>query len=94
MTRASGTPFTPESRLDEQKTSQLVETRDHPPYTQAQQGLCNLSVREEGPMTSAREAVTKAYQAVAASFQRGDADTIASLYTDDAELSVPGAPGH
>ena len=43
-------------------------------------------------MTSAREAVAKAYQAVAASFQRGDADTIASLYTDDAELFIPGAP--
>ena len=43
-------------------------------------------------MTSAREAVAKAYQAVAASFQRGDADAIASLYTDDAELFVPGAP--
>jgi uncharacterized protein (TIGR02246 family) len=50
-----------------------------------------------GHLRLARKAWTvrlspKAYQAVAASFQRGDADTIAALYTDDAELFVPGAP--
>ena len=43
-------------------------------------------------MMSARQAVTNAYEAVAASFQRGDADSIAALYTDDAELFVPGVP--
>jgi hypothetical protein len=48
--------------------------------------------REERPIMSAREAVAKAYPAVAASFQRDDADTIARRYTDDAELFIPGAP--
>jgi uncharacterized protein (TIGR02246 family) len=36
--------------------------------------------------------VAKAYQTVSESFQRGNADTIAELYTDDAELFVPGVP--
>src|SRR3954452_11492475 len=43
-------------------------------------------------MMSAREAVATAYRGVAASFQRGDAATIATMYTDHAELFVPGAP--
>src|SRR5262249_21230229 len=52
-----------------------------------------LRSNEEGELiTSAREAVANAYQTVARSFQRGDADTIAELYTDDAELFVPGVP--
>ena len=41
---------------------------------------------------SAREAVANAYRAVADAFQRGDADSISELYTDEAELFVPGAP--
>lgn len=40
----------------------------------------------------ARDAVTKAYKTVAECFQRGDAEMIAAMYTDDAELFVPGVP--
>jgi uncharacterized protein (TIGR02246 family) len=43
-------------------------------------------------MATARETVMKAYEAVASAFQRGDADSIAQLYTDDAEFFVPGIP--
>ena len=41
---------------------------------------------------SAGEAVANAYRALADAFQRGDADSISELYTDEAELFVPGAP--
>jgi uncharacterized protein (TIGR02246 family) len=43
-------------------------------------------------MTSAREAVEEGYQALMEAFHRGDADTISHMYTEDAELFVPGAP--
>src|SRR5438270_4958050 len=41
---------------------------------------------------SAREVVAKEYAAMAAAFQSGDADSIAEMYTDDAEMFVPGLP--
>jgi uncharacterized protein (TIGR02246 family) len=43
-------------------------------------------------MTSAREAVEKGYKAVDEAFRKGDADSISLMYTEDAELFIPGAP--
>jgi ketosteroid isomerase-like protein len=43
-------------------------------------------------MMSAREAVENDYKALAEAFYRGDADTISRMYTENAELFVPGAP--
>jgi uncharacterized protein (TIGR02246 family) len=43
-------------------------------------------------MMSAREVVAKEYEVMAAAFERGDADSIADMYTDDAEMFVPGVP--
>ena len=43
-------------------------------------------------MASARETVEKNYRAVEEAFRKGDADSIALMYTDDAELFIPGAP--
>ena len=41
---------------------------------------------------SARDVVAKEYEAMAAAYERGDADSIAEMYTDDAEVFVPGLP--
>ena len=38
----------------------------------------------------AREVVAKSCEALAVAFEHGDTDSIAELYTDDAELFVPG----
>ena len=43
-------------------------------------------------MPSAQETVTNTYQTIAEAFHKGDADTIAGMYTDDAEFFVPGIP--
>ena len=43
-------------------------------------------------MTSAREAVEKDYKAVEEAFRRGQAEAISRMYTEDAELFIPGAP--
>src|SRR6266568_8460155 len=43
-------------------------------------------------MTSAREAVEKDYKTVEKAFHEGDADSISFMYTEDAELFIPGAP--
>lgn len=43
-------------------------------------------------MTSAREAVEKAYKTVEEAFHKGDAESISLMYTEDAELFIPGAP--
>lgn len=43
-------------------------------------------------MTSARDAVAKAYGALTEAFQKGDAETIGKLYDEDAELFIPGVP--
>jgi ketosteroid isomerase-like protein len=43
-------------------------------------------------MMSAREIVEKNYTALEEAFRRGDADPISLMYTDDAELFIPGAP--
>jgi len=43
-------------------------------------------------MTSAREAVEKDYKAVEDAFHKGNADAISRMYTEDAELFIPGAP--
>jgi|GraSoiStandDraft_41_1057321.scaffolds.fasta_scaffold2367061_1 uncharacterized protein (TIGR02246 family) len=43
-------------------------------------------------MRSARETVANEYRSLAKAFHDGDAATIAELYTDDAELFIPGAP--
>ena len=39
---------------------------------------------------SAREVVAKEYAAMEVAYQRGDANSIAEMYTDDAEVFVPG----
>jgi uncharacterized protein (TIGR02246 family) len=41
---------------------------------------------------SASEVIAKEYGTMAAAFERGDADSIAEMYTDDAEMFVPGVP--
>jgi uncharacterized protein (TIGR02246 family) len=41
---------------------------------------------------SAGEVVAREYEAMAAAYERGDADSIAEMYTDDAEVFVPGVP--
>lgn len=43
-------------------------------------------------MSTARETVAKEYRSLAKAFHNGDAAAIADLYTDDAELFIPGAP--
>jgi uncharacterized protein (TIGR02246 family) len=43
-------------------------------------------------MMNASETVEKSYKALEEAYNRGDADTIALLYTEDAEFFVPGAP--
>lgn len=43
-------------------------------------------------MTSTRETVETSYKAVEEAFHKGDADPISLMYTDDAELFIPGAP--
>ena len=43
-------------------------------------------------MASAREAVEKDYKAVEEAFHQGKADIISRMYTEDAELFMPGAP--
>ena len=43
-------------------------------------------------MTSARETVETSYKAVEQAFHKGEAEPISLMYTDDAELFVPGAP--
>jgi Ketosteroid isomerase homolog len=43
-------------------------------------------------MTSARETVEKNYKSVEEAFHKGDADSISLMYTEDAELFIPGAP--
>jgi uncharacterized protein (TIGR02246 family) len=40
-------------------------------------------------MIKAHQAITEAYQAFQKAFHTGDADTIALMYTEDAELFVP-----
>lgn len=48
--------------------------------------------RSFGQPISAREAIPAKYKAMETAFHRGDADAIASMYTDDAEWYVPDAP--
>jgi uncharacterized protein (TIGR02246 family) len=56
-------------------------------------GFFRIRVDEEDVvMTSAREAVEKDYKAVEQAFHKGDADSISRMYTEDAELFMPGAP--
>ena len=43
-------------------------------------------------MTTAREAITEAYNAFEEAFFKGEADTISRMYTEDAEWLVPEAP--
>jgi uncharacterized protein (TIGR02246 family) len=43
-------------------------------------------------MRCAREAVETSYKAVEQAFHKGDATPISLMYTDDAELFIPGAP--
>ena len=43
-------------------------------------------------MSSAREAISAAYNAFEDTFYRGDATALCQIYTDDAALLVPGAP--
>jgi len=43
-------------------------------------------------MASARETVERSYGAVDDAFHKGDAASISLMYTDDAELFIPGAP--
>jgi ketosteroid isomerase-like protein len=43
-------------------------------------------------MTSARETVEKSYRTLEESFRNGDAESISVMYTEDAELFIPGAP--
>ena len=41
---------------------------------------------------SVREFVEKSYKDVDDAFRKGDADSISLMYTEDAELFIPGAP--
>ena len=43
-------------------------------------------------MASARETVERSYRAVEEAFYKGDAAPISLMYTDDAEVFIPGAP--
>jgi len=43
-------------------------------------------------MSPIREHIEQAYRAMEQAFFRGDADALTSIYTDDAEWLVPGAP--
>lgn len=43
-------------------------------------------------MASARETVERSYRAVEEAFHKGNAAPISFMYTDDAELFIPGAP--
>ena len=43
-------------------------------------------------MTKASEAIAKAYKAFELAFYKGDANTIAQMYTEDADLLIPEAP--
>src|SRR5436190_6012338 len=43
-------------------------------------------------MTSARDAVENDYKTLEEAFHKGDVDTISRMYSDDAELFIPGAP--
>jgi uncharacterized protein (TIGR02246 family) len=43
-------------------------------------------------MTKAGEAIVEGYKAFQRAFHEGDADAIAQMYTEDAELLVPEAP--
>jgi uncharacterized protein (TIGR02246 family) len=43
-------------------------------------------------MLSAQETVTNTYRALTEAFFKGDAATIAGMYTDDAEFFLPGMP--
>ena len=40
----------------------------------------------------AHDAIADAYKAFAAAYQRGDAETISQMYTEDAEFFIPEAP--
>lgn len=56
-------------------------------------GFISSSYAEEQPgTTSARVAIAAAYEVFEDAYYRGDAETIAQAYTEDAELLVPGAP--
>jgi uncharacterized protein (TIGR02246 family) len=56
-------------------------------------GLCALAVLGSSPAwaQSAKESIEAANAKFAAAFNRGDAGTVASLYTSDAALLPPGA---
>jgi uncharacterized protein (TIGR02246 family) len=43
-------------------------------------------------MASARETVERSYKTVDDAFHKGDAEPISLMYTEDAELFIPGAP--
>ena len=43
-------------------------------------------------MMSARETVETSYKTVEEAFHKGEADPISLMYTDDAEIFIPGAP--
>ena len=43
-------------------------------------------------MMSDRETIETSYKAGEEAFHKGDADPISLMYTDDAELFMPGAP--
>jgi ketosteroid isomerase-like protein len=43
-------------------------------------------------MTSAREIVEKNYKTLEEAFRNGDAKSISLMYTEDAEMFIPGAP--
>ena len=43
-------------------------------------------------MTTAREAISRAYKAFEEAYYKGEADTISKMYTEDAKLLVPEMP--